>query len=64
MMNDLFLAKAVTKAANAPEGLRPNAKSKLRDQFHEVVGMHRSGSRFARLILSPVGKVRPDPFKP
>ena len=36
MTNDLFPAKAATKAANAAEGLRPNPKGKLRDQFHEV----------------------------
>ena len=37
MVNDLFQAKAATKAANTPvDGLLPNPKGRLREQFHEV----------------------------
>jgi len=42
---DLFLAKAATKAANAPpDGLLPNPKGRLKEQFHEV-------ARFKHLSL-------------
>jgi hypothetical protein len=35
--DDLFSAKAATKAANPPpDGLLPNPKGRLREQFHEV----------------------------
>jgi hypothetical protein len=44
MMDDLFQRKAATKAANPADGLLPNPKSKLRDQFHEV-------ARFKHLSL-------------
>ena len=43
--DDLFSAKAATKAANAPpDGLRPNPKGRLKEQFHEV-------ARFKHLSL-------------
>jgi Phage integrase, N-terminal SAM-like domain len=48
-MDDLFLGKAATKAANAPvEKLRPNPKGRLREQFHEV-------ARFQHLSLRTEG---------
>lgn len=35
--DDFFSGKASTKAAKAsPDGLLPNPKSRLREQFHEV----------------------------
>jgi hypothetical protein len=37
--DDLFQAKAAIKAANAPpDGLLPNPKGRLKEQFHEVRG--------------------------
>ncbi len=37
MTDDFFPAKAATKTANVPvEGLQPNPKGRLKEQFHEV----------------------------
>lgn len=36
LTEDLFPEKAAAKAANVPDGLPPNSKRKLREQFHEV----------------------------
>jgi hypothetical protein len=48
MTDDLFLKKAATKAANVSDGLLPNPKGKLREQFHEV-------ARFKHLSLRTEG---------
>ncbi len=49
MTDDLLPAKAATKAANAGDGLLPNPKGKLREQFHEV-------ARFKHLSLRTEGE--------
>jgi integron integrase len=48
MMDELFPTKPAGKAANARDGLLPNPKGKLREQFHEV-------ARFKHLSLRTEG---------
>ena len=47
-MSEFWPAKAAGKAANAPDGLLPKPKGRLREQFHEV-------ARFKHLALRTEG---------